>query len=390
MRYVPLSKKDVRAQTSTEERPTRANKQGKLKRVSSAELTDELNALERKLASQGHSLRDNRTVVYHEHRPDRAKLDKQVQRVRESVQTKPARAPMTREQLRTKVRRSVKAPARRSVRAGSATNGFWASGSGPAAHTDFAWAPSIGETEIGAGYVEARASFSASLGGADPGLHGSAVIRAGGSVLNERFEVVRFDAKMDTSSDGTYAATLTATLVDGFQYDIYQKNGKQPISVAKAMHLFDVEPKFHTKLFIIGYPVDIDVIITPTINVDFDVQLGEGYLVGSLAPEIRVDAKLEAYFDAMLIQAGAGGSALLLQAAPDFHGAAFFGDNKGQATAQAYLSGQLSVQFLQGRLYAFIDTGWGRWTKRFETELWNYAGWAYNYPLFEWDSSGEP
>jgi hypothetical protein len=391
VRHVPLTKQEVRSHISADQRPARATAKAKPKRVSNSELTNELNAVERKLNSQGYTLRDNQTVTYHAHQPDRAKLEQQLRRVRDVAKTKPERAPMTGTQLRTKVRRSAKPPARRSVSAGANTNGFWAQQSpGAAAATNFAWMPSVGEPETGSAFLDTRASFSGRIGGMDPGLHGSIVVRGGAYVLNQRVEALRVDATLTGTLDGSYEADVTATLGGMWAYPIYNKKSAQPISDSKALDLFDNDQTFHTKLPIIGYPVDIDLTVHPTISLAFDVELSDGILVGSLRPEVQLEATLEVYYSALVAKAGAGGRVVLLAASPELTGTAYLAEDDGQTSVHASIEGWVRCHFLEGRLYAFLDFGWGWYSKRFEHELMNYAGWAVEYPVVQWDSSKAP
>lgn len=395
---MPFTSKEVRSQIPANKRPARATGKAKPKRVSNAELTDELNAIERKLNAQGYSLRDNRTVVLHEHVPDRAKLEKQVREVARVVETKPKRAPLTGSQLRTKVRRAMKPPARhqgkppvrRTVDRGVETNGFWVQQDKiPAASSTIQWTPVIGEADVGSAFLDTHASFSGALGGLDSGLHGSIVVTAGAYVLNHRLDALRVDATMDASLDGRYEAAVTATLAGGFAYPLYQDTGTHPIDVGDTLNVFDYDQKYFWIVPVVGYPVTVELTVSPSITVGFDAELDEASLVGSVRPELRLEATLEAYVDAILARAGAGGTAVLISASPELWGAAYFGEEAGQPTVTSYLSGHMKLRCLQGRIYLFVE--FGIWPFEFEVEweLMDYPGWEWEYPIFEWSSSND-
>ncbi|KIG13485.1 hypothetical protein DB30_07997 [Enhygromyxa salina] len=388
--YVPLTKQDVRARISADQRPARATAKAKPKRVSNTELTNELNAVERKLNSQGYTLRDNQTVTYHEHQPDHATLEQQVRRIKKVTQTKPARAPSTAKQLRSKVRRTAKPPARRRVGTGANTNGFYAQQDSGSAAADFGWTPSVGEPAIGSAFLDTRASFSGSIGGMDPGLHGSVVVRAGAYVFNQRVDALRVDATLTGTLDGAYEADVTAMLGGVWEVPLYNKKSTKSIDDTDSRDLFDFDRTFHTQLYIVGYPVDLDLTVHPTLSVAFDLALSDGILIGSLRPEVRVEATLEAYFNALVAKAGAGGSVVLLAANPELTGTAYLVNEDGQTAVHASVEGWIRCRFLEGRLYAVLDLGVGWFSKRFEHELIDYAGWAVEYPFVEWDSSTSP
>jgi hypothetical protein len=387
MRFESLTSREVRENISADKRPMRANGKGKFKRVSNADLTDELNALERRLNSQGYSLRDNRTVVYREHRPDRAKLEQQVQRIREVADTKPERAPMTSEQLRATVRDSAKPPARRPLGLGTANNGLWVSQS-PELRTDvnFKWTPSTGEPELASAFLDTRANFSASIGGLDPGLHGNVTVQAGAYVLGQRVDVARLESVMNAALDGTYEVDVTATMLGGFEYELYREKKTEPFFVDEPLLARDLpgyEQSFATPLFILGFPVEIEVTASPSIEVGYDVLLGEGYVVGGLQSKLTLEASLEVFVDAFLAEAGVGGSAVLVSASPDLRGAAYYGENNGKLTVTANVNGWMRFRLLDGRLYMFLDVGFCPLCLSFEYELWNYEGWGYAFPLFK-------
>lgn len=390
VRYVPLATRDVREEVSAEKRPTRVNPKGKPKRVTNAELTDELNAIERRLASHGYSLRDNRTVVYRDHQPNRAKLDQQVQRVRAVAETKPERAPMSGEQLRARVRGQAKPPARRSLGPGAANNGLWVS-SGPKlqAQADFQWKPSIGESDSAMAYLDTRANFQGHLDGLDAGLRGQFMVQAGAYVLGERIDVVRFDSGMEMKLDGTRTMDVTVTFPGGYEYPIYEAGPDDSPEAGDKLNLFDYEQTFGTKLWIIGYPIDVELTVAPTVTLGYDASFGADYVVAGLQPEITVEATLEVFIDAFLASVGAGGSVVLVDAAPDLRGAAYFGDHDGHTTINAYAGGWMHVRFLDGRFYLFLELGLWPFEFRLEHELWEYEGWSYDFPLFRWNSASE-
>jgi hypothetical protein len=395
VRHVPFTSKEVRSQIPANKRPARATGKAKPKRVSNTELTNELNAIERKLNAQGYSLRDNRTVVVHEHVPDRVKLEKQVSEVARVVETKPKRAPLTGSQLRAKVRSSVKPPrhrakppVRRTVGPGIETNGFWVQQDAiPAASSDFQWTPVIGEPDVGSAFLDTRASFSGAIGGIDSGLHGSIVVTAGAYVLNQRLDALRVDATMDASLEGTYEAAVTATLAGGFAYPLYQDTGTHPIAVGDTLNVFDYDQKYSWIVPVVGYPVTVELTVSPSITVGFDAELDEASLIGSVRPELRLEATLEAYVDAILARAGAGGTAVLISASPELWGAAYFGEEAGQTTVNSHLSGNVRLRCLEGRIYLFMELGIWPFEIDLEWELMDYPGWEWTYPIFEWSSS---
>ena len=396
VRHVPFTSKEVRSQIPADKRPARATSKAKPKRLSNAELTNELNAIERKLNAQGYSLRDNRTVLVHEHMPNRAKLDKQVREVARAIEAKPKRAPLTGSQLRAKVRSSVKPPARhqgkppvrRTVGPGVETNGFWVQqDTTPAAASAFLWTPVIGEADVGSAFLDTRASFSGAIGGVDSGLHGSIVVTAGAYVLNQRVDALRVDATMDASLDGTYEAAVTATLAGGFEYPLYEDTGTHPIAVGDTLNVFDYDQKYSWIVPVVGYPVTLELTVSPSITVGFDAEIDEASLLGSVRPELRLEATLEAYVDAILARAGAGGTAVLISASPELWGAAYFGEDAGQTTVNSYLGGNVRLRCLEGRIYLFVELGIWPFEIELEWELMDYPGWEWTYPIFEWASS---
>ena len=385
--YSPLSKQEVRSSAPSSKRPARTTSKGKAKRLGNAELTKELNAIERKLNSQGYSLRDKQTVLYHEHRPDRAKLQAQTRKVRVVADTKPKRAPLTSDQLRSKVRSSTRPPKRRAPVRGGDVPGFWLGSDAPAAAVDFGWTPSVGEAEVGSAYLDTRVSFTSSLGGLEPGLHGSMMVKAGGYILGARVDVARFEARVDSSLDGQHSATGVVTLPGGYEYALYDKQGSESVSVTKDLDLYDSDQEFGWVVLIAGYPVSIDLTLSPSLKLKLEAAANDGYVYESFAPQIEVDVTLEAYIDMLLAEVGAGGSTTLISASPTLAGGAYFGGSESQPSAHAMLTGSVDFEFLKGRVYAFLELGWWIFTTRFEWELWDYDGWKYQHPLFQWDNS---
>ncbi len=400
VRHVPFTSREVRAEVPANERPTRSTGKAKPRRLSNAELTKELNEIERKLNAQGYSLRDNRSVVVHEHQPDRAKLDQQVRKIERVVQVKPERAPVSGAQLRAKVRSSVKPrargngkpPARRTGGRGAETNGFWVhqSGPSPAASTGFQWTPQVGEAAVASAFLDTRASFSGELGGLAPGLNGSIVVTAGAHVFNQRLDALRLEASMTASLDGDYEAAVTATLPGGYVYPIHESKGTQPINVDDLLSVFNQEQRIGSTLLVAGFPVTIDLIVNPSLTGGFSAEATGGAVFGELKPKLHIETTLEAYTDLGLARAGGGGKVVLISATPEISGAVYITERDGQTTIESELSGWLRFGCLEGRIYAFLEIGWGFLSKRFETELMDYDGWSWAYPISYRSSSRDP
>lgn len=391
IRFEPISSKDVRENVPARARPMRANTKGKLKPISNVELTDELNAIERKLNGQGYSLRDNRTVAYHEHKPSRVKLEQQVQRVREVASVKPERAPLTVDQLRLKVRGAAKPPrARAPLGSGAINHGMWThQGSSLHAESDFKWTPSMGEPDTASAFIDTRVHYSGDIDGFESGLHANAVVQAGAYIFGNRVDVARIDARADATVQ-EYEVDVTATLANAYEYPLFhRKQSNNPLAISETIELFDYGQTYSTPLGIVGFPVLLEVTVSSALEVSYDAMLGDAYLIGGLEPQLRVEASAEVFIDMILASAGAGGKVLLVEAAPDLWGYAYFGEQAGKQTINTYVGGTFQVRFLEGRLYLFLELGFWPFELRFEHELWEYEGWEYKFPLSIWDHAVE-
>lgn len=385
IKYVPLSKKEVRERVPVNQRPRRAVG-GKVKRATNAELTAELNEIEKQLNSHGYSLRDNnKTVIYHQHQPDRAVLDQQVRAVRRVAETKPKRKPDTSKELRARVRREAKPVRRTPARAGATTTQYSKySGAGLTASADFDWSPILGELDTAAAYLDTHASFSADTGGFTPGMRGNISISAGAYVLHERYEALRLDADFTSPLDGALDAELNVTLMGGYQQPLVDEDDEYTLSFERSHTLYDGGLIVGTTLFIAGFPVSIDVIVTPSLSVAYGAELRPGVLVATVAPKVQLEARLEAYLDLWLVEAGGGGSVMLIDTTPGLTGAAYLDEIAGQPSVTAELHGWIHTRLLDGRVYAFIDIFFG---PRFEWELAHYKGWEWLVPVFRHETA---
>lgn len=389
-RFEALRSKDVR-NIPANKRPMRRDHNGKLVPWSNAELADELNAIERKLNSQGYSLRSRGTVLHHDHQPDRAKLQQQDQRIRKIGSYKPANTPLTGDRLRARVRGAAKPPVRRTLGPGAAHNGMWVQqGPGLHAESDFRWQPSIGEPETASAYIDTRVNFSGALDGSKPGLHGSAVIKAGAYVLGQRVDVARLESKADVGLDGSYDIDVSATVVGGFEYHF--DAAAKSLSIDQTLALLNAEQTYATQLSVVGFRVGVDLTITSDIDLRYDVELADSYVVGGLHPHLRIDAAAEVFAEDSfgLVKAGASGSVIVIDVNPDLWGYAYYGSENGKLTLDTYVGGNMKARLLEGRLYLFLDVGAWPFDVRFEHDLWDFDGWSYDSPLGVWQHSIEP
>jgi hypothetical protein len=381
--HVPLSKKEVRERVPASQRPPRSVS-GKVRRATNAELTTELNKIEKQLNGYGYSLRDEKTAVYHEHKPNRALLDKQVGAVRRVADTKPKRKPLSHPELRARVQREAK-PVPRAARPNTPLNQLSSSpGSGLSASADFDWSPMLGETNTASSYLSAHASFSGDTGGFTPGMRGNVSISTGAYVLGERYEAFRLDADFTSPLDGSLDAELNATLMGGYQQPLVDANDQHALTFERSHTLYDGGLIVGTTLFIAGFPVSIDVIVSPSLRVAYGAELRPGMVVATVKPNVKLEARLEAYLDLWLIEAGGGGSVTLIDTTPGLVGAAYLDEVDGHPAVTAELYGWIHTRFLDGRVYAFIEFFFG---PRLEWELANYEGWEWLVPVFRHETA---
>jgi hypothetical protein len=390
VQFEALRSKDVR-DVPANQRPVRRDRDGKLVPWSNTELADELNAIERRLNSQGYSLRSRGTVIHHEHQPDRAKLQAQDQRIRKVAAVKPADTPLTGDRLRARVRGSARPPVRRTLGSGAAHNGMWVQqGSGLHAESEFRWQPSIGEPETASAYVDTHVSFSGALVGSNPGLHGSAVIQAGAYVFGQRLDVARLESKADVGLDGSYDINVAATVVGGFEYHFGA--AAKSLSIDQSLALFDAQKSYTTQLPLAGFQVELELTVSSSIDLRYDAELTDSYVFGGLHPQLRVDATAEVFVadSFSLIEAGVSGSVVLLDAKPDLWGYAYHSSEDGKPTLDTYVGGNMSMRLLEGRCALFLEAGSWPLDVRIEQELWDFEGWSYDFPLGEWQHASEP
>jgi hypothetical protein len=186
--------------------------------------------------------------------------------------------------------------------------------------------------------------------------------------------------------DGIYEVNVTATMLGQFEYELHREKKTEPFYVNEPALDFDLpeyEQTFATPLFILAFPVEVEVTVSPSIEVGYYAMLEESFLVGGLQSKLTVEASLEVFVDAFLAEAGVGGSAILVSASPDLGGSAYYGENDGKTTVSASVSGWIRFRLLDGRLYMFLDVGFCPLCLSFEYELWSYEGWGYAFPLFK-------
>jgi hypothetical protein len=380
VRHVPFASRDVRSRVPAEKRPRSASG----KPISNAQLTKELNKAEKQLNAHGYSLRDTtQATTIHEHRPSRAVLEKQEQQIESVIaKEKPARAPLTPAQLRNQVRRATKPPPAR--RAGSTTHQYSVQSPASAASVSFDWRPSLGEGVVASVYLDTRANFTG--GGLGP-MKGSFVTRAGAVVMGQRYDALRLDAEF-ASANGAYQASVKVTWGDGFEIPLYEVQQEKNLDVERRQPLFDYGAHYSTTLPILGYPITVDLALTPTVHIDYGAYLADDMLWGYAYPDLQVELTAEAYLSAFIVRAGASGKVTLLDVKPSLAGALYFDNEDGQAKPFAQLHGSVRTVFLRGSLDAFVEVfalfGW----KRFSLELVNYSGWSYDVPVFRYDSAG--
>ncbi|NJK31377.1 MAG: hypothetical protein HC927_02575 [Deltaproteobacteria bacterium] len=383
VKYVPLTKKEVRDRVPTSDRPKR-KVNGNPKRLTNTQLTDELNKIEKQLNTYGYTLRDSAPVKYHEHRPNRAVLEKQEKQARKVADVRPKRAPLSSSQLRDKVRRAAKPPRRAPTQAGGNVNQLWAGQSAAKSSVaNFDWRPAFGEDEIASAYLDTTAGFSAELDNYNLDMNGSVVARAGVTILGERLDALRLDAQF-SSHNGAYRTDVELRML-GYDYPLIDVDQSKTISV------YDVyEPPlsgqdyraYATKVPIAGYPVDVVLTVTPTVSVGYGAEITGEYLFGYITPNARLDLTLEAYADFSLASVGAGGSVALLEVTPNLMGIAYFPEVGGTSKPTAEIHGAVWAKWLTGRIYLFLTLGWGPLSKRFEYEMLGYEGWSHDFYVF--------
>lgn len=385
IKYIPLAPRDVRSRVPAKDRP-RQQAAGNARRVSAAQLTEELNAVEKQLSAQGYTLRDNRPVNYHQHQPNRAVIDRQLQQIRAVAEAKPRRKPASSAELRDRVRRQAKPAGRRAAPANAGPLQFLApQRAGPRAAANFSWTPILGEPEIAAAYFDTRASFTGRAFGADANVRGNIMIEGGALIFNERYRALRIDADF-TSRPEAYEAKVIATFIGGYQRSLVDERSAKPLDTTNQQVLELSAYEFQTTLFIVGFPVDILVTASPTANLDFSASLTAQGAHGHVEGDLRLEATVEAYYDGWIGQAGAGGTVVLLDLHPDLNGVAYVTQADGPIKMIAEIDGWIRSRFLYGRVYAFLKIGWGFFSRRFEIDLMNYEGWGWNTPVFHYDA----
>ena len=132
-------------------------------------------------------------------------------------------------------------------------------------------------------------------------------------------------------------------------------------------------------IFIVGIPVMLDVTLTPSMTVDYEVALDGGQLYGHVEPALALDATVEAYVDYWLVEAKAGGTAQLLEVRPKLTGAVYFDNDQIEAT----LGGEVKVSFLQGGPTIFLDIGTWPLETHAKWKLFEYPGYSNTIPVFD-------
>lgn len=373
LRYDPFTRQEVRKAVPAQQRPARQQTGAAPKRMTNTELTNELNAIEKRINAYGYSLRQGGKAVYREHKPDRQRLAKQIAKVDEVAGKKPARAPLSESKLRERVRQQAKreTPARAPVH--QSMGGF-----GPAT-ASWGWQPMLGETAYAAAFLDTQARFEAALNGSNPGLHGSVSARAGGYFLDERIDVLTVQGSFDAGLDGTNHAKLVATLLYGEEMVLVDETSQSRLSATKEFELPSWGAWMEVPLGMVGFPIMLEISVEPELSVHTELYIESGTLFGVVAPDVEVGVTATAYVDAFLAEAGVGGELMLIEAQPTLMGfTALDFDNRPIAE----IHGWIDAKFLFGRIFAFLELGFWPFSITFETDLANYSGTSRRFPIF--------
>jgi hypothetical protein len=357
--------------------------------LSNKELTAELNKAERQLNKHGYSLRKKEKVKIREHKPDRALLATQVRSIRkQTAAIKATKARISPKQLRNRVRReAVPVEKIRSLKLSPHNQFFVSPADEPLeASSHFGWAPKMGEPDLAEAFLETNATFRGSTSGLDPGLRGEFVAKAGAYVLDDRYEAARLTARFESDLKGSHDAEIKVSVLGGYEYPILREHSDQPIELSKRVPLFADEYEYWAMVYVVGYPVEVTLTVSPEMDVRYNVELEGGRVFAHVTPHFRLDATLEAYVSAIIASAGAGGRATLLDVKPVVYGSAYLTERDGIPELRTWLFANIRARFLEGSLYAFVRVGIWPFRADFEWELLDYEGWSYTLPVYEFDS----
>jgi hypothetical protein len=375
LRYEPLTRQEVRKAVPSQQRPARQQASGAPKRLTNTELTNELNAIEKRINAYGYSLRQGGKAVYREHKPNRERLAKQIAKVDEVAGQKPARAPLSESKLRERVRQEAK----RETPARAPVHQAW--GGGGPAEADWSWRPMLGESDYAAAFLDTQAHVEASLSGSNPGLHASVTASAGGYVLSERFDVVTIHGTFDAGLDGSNRAKVVATLPFGEEQVLVDESSQALLTKNENFEIpsWNLVPPLEVPLGIVGFPIMLEVVVEPELSVRTDLYVESAILYGAVAPSVEVNVTASAYVDMFLVEAGVGGELHLVDVDPLLMGYATF-DAGNRPIAEIH--GWFDAKFLFGRLFAFIELGFWPFEYTFESDIANYAGKMWSFPIY--------
>ncbi|MFV8755070.1 hypothetical protein ACNOYE_31355 [Nannocystaceae bacterium ST9] len=373
LRYEPITRQEVRKAVPSQQRPARQQGSGAPKRVTNTELTNDLNAIEKRINAYGYSLRQGGKTVYREHKPNRERLAKQIAKVDEVAGEKPARAPLSESKLRERVRQEAKRerPARAPV------NQAWG-GWGPV-EASWDWRPILGESDYASAFLDTRARFEASLSGSNPGLHGSVTASAGGHFLGERVDVLTVQGSFDAGLDGTNRAKLVATLLYGEEMVLVDETSQTRLSKNREFDLPSWGAWMEVPIGMVGFPIMLEIAVEPKLSVRTDLYVESSILYGVVAPDVEVGVTASAYIDMFLAEAGVGGELILIDAQPQLMGYSALDFNDRPI---AEIHGWIDAKFLFGRIFAFLELGFWPFEVTFETDLANYSGTTRSFPIF--------
>lgn len=374
LRYDPFTRQEVRKAVPAQQRPARQQTGAAPKRMTNTELTNELNAIEKRINAYGYSLRQGGKAVYREHKPDRQRLAKQIAKVDEVAGKKPARAPLSESKLRERVRQQAKreTPARAPVH--QSMGGF-----GPAT-ASWGWQPMLGETAYAAAFLDTQARFEAALNGSNPGLHGSVSARAGGYLLGERVEVLAVHGSFDANLDGSNRVKLVATLPFGDEWVLVDESSQTSLSKTETYPLAAWAPSIKAPLSVVGFQIMVDLVVDTELSVRTDLYLDPSLAYGSVSPKIKVAVTGAAYVDAPLVSAQLNGKLTLLDAEPLLMG---FATLDGDAGPIAEIHAWIDAKFLFGSLWASLKLGIGSFSTTFESDIVDFTGWTRRFSVFE-------
>ncbi len=238
--------------------------------------------------------------------------------------------------------------------------------------------------DVGGAYLDVRADFRADTHGFAAGVGGHIVTAIGGELLGERYDALKIDAEFSAGLDGGPKGKVVAVFADGYEQTLFEPSGSSPIEFSENIVLYSPDLDLHTGLSVWGFPVDVTLTLSPSLSVEYGAGIRDGELVTWVAPRVRLDVTLVASVDLWLVEGGGGGHVTLIDARPSLMGAAYMVEENGQVEVRALVNGRVQVEFLTGRLFAFIEVGLRPFfSTRIEHEIANFDGWDYDYPVFQ-------